>query len=241
MKWFGKVWGVYGMVVFMTEQLFMMLIVVPSLLINKGHHIERKLLKLLFTTNANIMLFFFGIRNKISGFEQLDPSKNYIVVSNHRTAMDILVNASAAKSRPFKFLAKAELLKAPILGANVKRLCIPVDRSNPKARKESFDAMEKCLTQKMDVLIYPEGTRNRTDEPIKKFYDGAFRLAERTGHSIAICVLKNMREINNPDLGFWLVPGKVESVWLKPISPKGKSMDELKEEVQHVIQQELLN
>ena len=241
MKFFGKIWGVYAIVVFMIEQLFMMLIVVPTLLINKGHHIERKLLKLLFTTNANILLFFFGIRNKVRGFEQLDPNRNYIVVSNHNTAMDIIANSSAAKGRPFKFLAKAELLKAPILGANVRRLCISVDRSSSEARKKSFDAMEKCLNQKMDVLIYPEGTRNRTDQPLKQFYAGAFKLAERTGHSIAICVLKNVKQINNPDHGTWLVPGKIESVWKAPISPEGKSMDELKAEVQQTIIQELKN
>jgi 1-acyl-sn-glycerol-3-phosphate acyltransferase len=38
------------------------------------------------------------------------------------------------------------------------------------------------------------GTRNRTTEPLKKFYDGAFKLAVDAGHAIIPAVILNTKK-----------------------------------------------
>ncbi len=48
------------------------------------------------------------------------------------------------------------------------------------SRRRSFDEMKKVLRAGMHICLYPEGTRNRTQEPLKVFYDGAFKLAVET-------------------------------------------------------------
>ena len=239
MKWLGKIWAWWAIFVFVIQEFVMMFFVVPALLLNNSPVTERNLLRLFFTSNANALLFFFGIRNKVKGFDRLDPKQNYIVVSNHTTAIDILANASAMKGRPFKFLAKAELLKVPFLGINVGRLCIPVDRSNAEGRKKSYEDMAACLAQKMDVLIYPEGTRNRTDKPLKDFYNGAFKLSVETQTPIAICVTKRAKRLNDPKYGLWLKPGKMESIWLEALFPNDHSIEELKDKAISAMKLEL--
>lgn len=226
----GKIWGIYCIIMFVLQQFLMMLIVVPVLLLFKGYKTERFLLKVFFSTSAKFLLLFFGIRNRTSNFNVLNPNQNYIVIANHTTAIDILINASAMNWRPFKFLAKAELLRVPFLGPNVRRLCIPVDRSDAEARSDSFKKMTECLEQGMDVLIYPEGTRNTSPELLKEFYAGAFKLSVQTQTPIAICAVKRAKRLNDPKKGIWIIPGRVESVWLEPIYPNGLTIEQLKAE-----------
>ena len=52
-----------------------------------------------------------------------------------------------------------------------------VNRKSDESRRKSYDKMKKVLQKGMHMSIYPEGTRNRTNEPLKKFHDGAFKLA----------------------------------------------------------------
>ena len=44
--------------------------------------------------------------------------------------------------------------------------------------------MKKVLDMGLHMCIYPEGTRNKTDQPLKTFHDGAFRLAIDTRKAI---------------------------------------------------------
>ena len=54
--------------------------------------------------------------------------------------------------------------------------------------------MKDVLKKGMHMCIYPEGTRNRSNEPLKKFYDGAFKLAVDTGTSIIPSLIFNTRK-----------------------------------------------
>lgn len=91
------------------------------------------------------------------------------------------------------------------------------------------------------MCIYPEGTRNRTKEPLKPFYSGAFRLATETGHSIMPAVILNTKQVLPPEKFFYGWPGKVEIHFLPPITPVGKSVEELKAEVFEVMKVYYLN
>ena len=46
---------------------------------------------------------------------------------------------------------------------------ILIDRKSEKSRKESFRKMNWALRIGLDMVIYPEGTRNRTNDPLKIF------------------------------------------------------------------------
>jgi 1-acyl-sn-glycerol-3-phosphate acyltransferase len=55
-----------------------------------------------------------------------------------------------------------------------------VDRSSPDARKKSVLQLKSVLKKGISVFIFPEGTFNTTGQPLKEFYDGAFRIAIET-------------------------------------------------------------
>jgi len=81
------------------------------------------------------------------------------------------------------------------------------------------------------MCIYPEGTRNRTDNPLKPFYNGAFKLSVETGHAILPAVLFNTKKVLPPGKFLYGWPGKMEIHFLPPVSPNGFSPEELKEHV----------
>lgn len=119
------------------------------------------------------------IRYKFYGRENFSKGKAYIYVSNHTSFLDIpgLTMLLPGQFRP---LAKKELLKIPVFGWIARTAAIIVDRSSPESRKKSIDRLKNFLKRGISILIFVEGTQNRTKEILQPFHDGAFRIAVDT-------------------------------------------------------------
>lgn len=52
-----------------------------------------------------------------------------------------------------------------------------VTRQDAQSRKDSFPKMIEALNKGLHLCLFPEGTRNKTSEPLARFYDGAFKVA----------------------------------------------------------------
>jgi 1-acyl-sn-glycerol-3-phosphate acyltransferase len=68
--------------------------------------------------------------------------------------------------------------------------------------------MVTSLKGGLSLLIFPEGTRNRTPEPTKDFYDGAFKAAIAAQVNVAPFVLINIRHLQPVDSKL-VYPGRV--------------------------------
>lgn len=165
------------------------------------------------------------IRLHIHGADLVKREATYIYVSNHLSQIDILANASAVP-HPIKFLAKMEVKYIPFFGFMVKMLAIVVDRQNKDSREQSFERMLVALKQGESLFLYPEGTRNRTGQPLKEFKDGAFRAAILAQVPIVVQTLVNPRELNNPD-GIHLQPGRLDLYFSAPIDTRGMSLEDV--------------
>jgi len=169
---------------------------------------------------------FLNVEKKIH--YQFDENESYVVVSNHQTAIDIPANVNGApKEILFKFLGKKEADRIPFFGFIIHRLCILVDRKSDNSRKASYLKMKEEMANGYSIFIYPEGTRNRTNKPLKDFYDGAFRLAIEMQKPIVVNTLVGIRKLNPPTHFFTYMPGKIESHWDAPISTKGMTLEDI--------------
>lgn len=117
-----------------------------------------------------IPLFFFNglFPCKIYGKENL-PSGGTVIVSNHFHAMDCGYIAKLY-NKDIYFLAKQELFKKKSTARLLKSLGgIPIDRDNPDLK--SMMSVLKILKEEHKLVIFPEGTRNKTGtndlQPIK--------------------------------------------------------------------------
>src|ERR671921_457791 len=116
---------------------------------------------------------------RYSGALPEDPRRPYVVVSNHESFSDILLISHLPWE--MKWLSKAELFRIPIMGWMMWLVGdIPVKRGFGPSAVEALERCRRALSQRVSVMIFPEGTRSRTAE-LLPFKDGAFRLAVEAG------------------------------------------------------------
>lgn len=176
----------------------------------------------------HVWLRLVGCPPRIIGRSNFAPGQAYIVVCNHNSYMDAPMTSPFIPG-PNKTIAKAALAKVPIFRWYYKMGGVMVDRNDPNSRRRSYEEMRSVLATGMHMCIYPEGTRNRTSEPLKPFYDGAFKLSIDTGKSILPAVLFHTRNILSPNRAFYFQPHPIELHFLEPISPVGETVDTLRD------------
>ena len=104
--------------------------------------------------------------------------RSYIVVGNHKSNLDVVL-AIIPTDKPVHFMAKKELFEKGLGKWFTKKCeCIPVNRDGNDVRA-IMQAM-KYLKEGSVVCIFPEGTRNKTDEMFLPFKSGAAALSIKT-------------------------------------------------------------
>lgn len=234
-----KIWAVYAVILFLLLMLISLPIVAFNMIVTPGERALRNNIWYLHHVYTPLFLMLVGIRVKVTGQEHLDPKQSYVIVGNHRSSLDFIVNAHAFPGI-FRFLAKQELQKIPIFGFIVRKMCLIVDRSSAMSRARSVVALKQNLADGYSIFIYPEGSRNKTGEALGIFYDGAFRIAIQTGFPLAVQTLVNIHDITANGAG--LRPGTVRIVWEKPIetSQMGTTdIERLKNSVESMMRERL--
>ena len=172
-----------------------------------------------------------------------DPGKSYVFVANHISYLDIPMILLVVRRRAFRVLGKAEMRRIPIFGYIYSRAVIMVDRSSPDQRSKSARELIGVLRQGISVFIFPEGTFNETDRPLKTFYDGAFRMAIETQTPIKPMLFLDTYKRMHYSSIFSLNPGRLRAVYLPEVSVEGLTMEDLqvlKERIFRIIEEELI-
>lgn len=118
---------------------------------------------------------------EVRGGEFFDPNQSYVVVSNHRSNLDIPAHFLAVPN-PIRFLAKSELFRIPLLGITMRKIgIVEVDRARGAAiHGELNESASDNIQQSRSLMVYPEGTRSR-DGVMQEFKKGAFAIAIENG------------------------------------------------------------
>lgn len=225
---FGRIWALWGLITFLATFL---IIFIPSMLTHlvkepKGQRIFIAISKFW----MDIWLFLVGCSVKVSGKEYFQNGRSYVVVFNHNALLDVPLSAPYVPGAN-KTIAKTSFAKIPLFGSFYKKGSVLVDRKSERSRSKSFDIMKKVLANGMHMCIYPEGTRNRSDQPIKQFYDGAFRLAIATEKEIIPCVITGTKKAMPINKTFYLLPVRLKMFFLPPVPSTGIALPVLKEKV----------
>lgn len=240
---FRKIWAIYAVLLFL---LLLFVTGFPVLLANMvftpGDRALHRNIYFLHHIFTPVFLTLVGIRVQVEGKERLAPGQSYLIVGNHSSALDFIVNAEAFPG-VFQFLAKQELHRVPVFGWVVKKMCLTVDRTSAMSRARSVVLLKQRLAAGWSIFIYPEGGRNRTNDPIAPFYDGAFRIAIQTQAPIAVQTIINMKSISATAKSIDLSPGTVHIAWDGPIETTGMTAADipaLTEQVRQFMLQRLI-
>lgn len=156
----------------------------------------------------------------------MDPDKACIYVCNHNSYLDAIAVVLAIPGS-FKPLGKIEMVKTPIFGMIYRRVVVLIDRKSQESRARSVEELKIDLGNGQSILIFPEGTMNRSDEPLSEFYDGAFRLAIETQTAIVPMVILNARKLLPRDYPLTIRPGVLECVFADRVEVTGLKPDDL--------------
>ena len=172
-----------------------------------------------------------------------DFDKHYIFVANHSSYLDI-VSSVRCMHQPVRVLGKYEMVKYPVFGLIYRAAVILVDRRDAEHRAKSVRALKAAIAKKISIFIFPEGTFNESAQPLKDFYDGAFRTAVETQTCIKpILFIDNTKRLNQKSI-FALTPGVSRCIFLNEIEVDAYRTKEdvqlLKQKVYNVMNNALL-
>lgn len=165
------------------------------------------------------------IRYDFHGRNNIQKRTSYIYVSNHTSFLDI-PGIRLMIPGEFRPIAKKELLKIPIFGFIVRAATVVVDRSNAQSRKQSMEALRDILQGGISILVFAEGTQNRTKEILQPFKDGAFRIAIDTQLPIVPLVVVGAAPLMPPGT-LTIRPGNIKVIAGEPISVEGLTTDDV--------------
>lgn len=175
-----------------------------------------------------------GARVKIhtSSFEKL-PEGTFVLVSNHASNLDNMVQCVALGKRPIAFIAKEELFRIPIVRGMITRCCyISIDRKTSKRGKPAIETAEDYLKRGVcSIGVYPEGHRNKGGA-LGKFHAGSFKVAVNTGTPIVVAALVGTADVKKH------FPFRRTHVYfdiIDVVNPVGRKSTELASDIQNMI------
>jgi 1-acyl-sn-glycerol-3-phosphate acyltransferase len=191
---------------------------------------------------ADCWFAFIGVRIKRIYESPHDESRPYIFVTNHISYLDAAIIVKAYR-KPIRPLGKVEMAKVPVFGFIYKNAIVTVDRSNAENRARSVSVLKSIIAKEISVLVFPEGTFNMTHQPLKEFYDGAFRVAIETQTPVKPVLFLDAYTRMGYESVFSLNPGICRIVYLDEIPVDGltaKDVTLLKEKVSGVMERKLV-
>lgn len=173
----------------------------------------------------------------ISGRDNMESGRPYLIVSNHSSLFDIPAIMSIQPN--IAWLAKKHLFKIPVFGHLIMRLgCVPVERKNliRTGRKISFKVSGRIKNQ--SIGIFPEGTRT-LDGNLLEFRRGFIRLFRNSRIDILPVTLNGFFTLK-PKNRFFIHPGKnLEIIVHKPLTYMKYSGD-TDENIMNTVRQRIL-
>lgn len=220
----GHVYFVVGMIFFVIT---MLIVFIPIWIISLLPDPQKsKALHVAFRIWMGFFMPLVGCPIVRRGKQHFKKGENYIVVTNHNSLVDIPVSSPWIPG-PNKTLAKIEMSKIPLFGVIYSAGSILVNRKEEDSRRKSFTDMQRMLDMGLHLCLYPEGTRNKTKQPLQRFYDGAFITAIKAQKPIIPGIIFNTGKILPHNRNFWARPMVIRFDFLEAIPTKGLTMEDL--------------
>lgn len=142
-----------------------------------------------------VVLFLCGTKVTVIGEERVPKDEPVLYVGNHRSYFDTVITYARCP-RLTGYVAKNNIKNIPLLSTWMKRLhCLFINREDIKEAMKTILAGIDNIKNGISMCIFPEGTRNRTDESMLPFKEGSFKMAEKTGCAIIPMAISNSAEI----------------------------------------------
>lgn len=143
------------------------------------------------------ILLLGRVRVHVEGVEQVDRSKPFLLIANHKSNFDPFVAVQAFKGTDLIYICKPSIFKIPLAGGFVHKCgFLSINREdNREALKTILRAVEILKDEQTSVAVYPEGTRNKTDATLLPFRAGALSMAKRGNVPVVVAVTEHTEDV----------------------------------------------
>ena len=164
-----------------------------------------------------------GVRVHVTGLERLDPSRSYVLASNHQSIYDIPI-LFASLPLQLRIVAKESLGRIPFLGWHLQRTGhLLVNRRNPGA--DIVTKMTRLVGERHSLIVFPEGTRS-VDGAVARFKKGSFLVAVDARLPVVPVSVSGSGQVMRK--GRMLVrPGEVRLTIHEPLPTTGVARDQV--------------
>ena len=141
------------------------------------------------------ILWISGVKLTVIGEENVPTDVPVLYIGNHRSYFDIIITYSRCP-RLTGYIAKDTMGKVPLLNIWMKRLyCLFLDRTDMKKGLKTILTGIDQIKAGISMCIFPEGTRNKTDDLMLPFKEGSFKIAEKSGCPIIPMAITNSADV----------------------------------------------
>jgi 1-acyl-sn-glycerol-3-phosphate acyltransferase len=174
---------------------------------------------------CRLTLDLAGCRPRVAGLEHLRGRQPAVLVANHESYLDAVVLLAALRA-DFRFVAKRELLRVPLVGTVIRRVQhLAVERADPGRSARDAERATGLLRAGVSLLFFPEGTFV-AGRGLLPFRLGAFKAAVEAGRPVVPVAILGTREILPAEA--WLPrPGRPGVVVCAPLAPEGRDWPEM--------------
>lgn len=184
---------------------------------------------------ARTTLLTTGSTVSVEGQENLPEHRNICFISNHQGMFDIPL-VLGFTGIPCGFIAKQELFKIPALSHWMREIpCVFIDRGSARKAMESFQRSAEVIKAGHPMVIFPEGTRSRSDI-MGEFHVGSLKLPAMANATIVPMVIKGSWRIMEMDKKLHKTHLKMRILPpIEPDDPLCKDKHELSEHLHKLI------
>lgn len=137
---------------------------------------EKKALRIEY---SQVLLSKLNISVEVINKEKLPKDGTYLLISNHRSIIDPLIIELALKDSSIHgfWVSKKELFNSFFFGTftrNADAILLDREASNMSS---FFKDTKEVVNKGYSIFVFPEGTRNKTENPVSTFKEGAKLMA----------------------------------------------------------------
>ncbi|MCM1043887.1 MAG: 1-acyl-sn-glycerol-3-phosphate acyltransferase [Candidatus Gastranaerophilales bacterium] len=160
-----------------------------------------------------------GTKMIILGEENVPKDTPVLYVGNHRSNFDVVMTYMRVP-RLTGYISKKEMNRIPFLRVWMRYLhCLFLDRDNIKEGLKVILAAIDKVKNGISICVFPEGTRNQTNDTFLPFHEGSFKIAEKGNVPIIPMAIVNAADIFEDHLP-WIKKTTVVIEYCPPIYVK---------------------
>ncbi len=126
-----------------------------------------------------VVLFISGTRIKVKGLENIPADRAVLYVPNHRSIFDIVVPYCVFPGQT-GYIAKKETRRVPVFNVWMAFMnCQFLNRSDLRDGLRGINKSAELIEQGVSMCVFPEGTRNKSENALGPFHDGSLKVAQK--------------------------------------------------------------